>query len=217
MWNGTFDDWDLALEVAKIPDAVWNEGPEAVAAEIETIRSRRATSERAITAGAVAEVRQRVAINRDAIALSVASLLEQLTKFWEHVRGINHLDVELRREILDFIDLLSGRLEVLLHQLPEGNELISDAKAKALIHWYREFQPLVRTKMAAYIAPANIAEASVPAAVILGCTAIGTLVGGPVGGAAGAVVGNLITNQIKPGKAAEELMNRAQPGEDAAG
>ena len=40
MWEGTFDDWDLATEVAKIPDDVWQEGAEAVAEEIERRRTR---------------------------------------------------------------------------------------------------------------------------------------------------------------------------------
>lgn len=39
MWDGTFDDWDLAVEVAKIPDEVWNEGPEAVASQIQAIEA----------------------------------------------------------------------------------------------------------------------------------------------------------------------------------
>ena len=42
MWEGRFTDWDLAIEVAKIPNDVWGEGPEAVAAEIAKIKARRA-------------------------------------------------------------------------------------------------------------------------------------------------------------------------------
>ena len=41
MWEGRFNDWDLAIEVAKIPDAIWEEGAEAVAVEIEQIKARR--------------------------------------------------------------------------------------------------------------------------------------------------------------------------------
>ena len=42
MWEGRFTDWDLAIEVAKIPNDVWEKGAEAVAAAIDTIRARRA-------------------------------------------------------------------------------------------------------------------------------------------------------------------------------
>lgn len=41
MWEGRFTDWDLAIEVAKIPDDVWSQGAEAVAVEIETVRAAR--------------------------------------------------------------------------------------------------------------------------------------------------------------------------------
>ncbi|WP_223422289.1 hypothetical protein, partial [Tateyamaria pelophila] len=40
MWEGTFTDWDLAIEVAKIPDAVWDAGLSAVAARISIIESK---------------------------------------------------------------------------------------------------------------------------------------------------------------------------------
>lgn len=41
MWEGRFTDWDLAIEVAKIPDGIWNEGAKAVAVEIDKIRASR--------------------------------------------------------------------------------------------------------------------------------------------------------------------------------
>lgn len=40
MWEGRFTDWDLAIEVAKIPDDVWERGAEAVAAEIAEISDK---------------------------------------------------------------------------------------------------------------------------------------------------------------------------------
>lgn len=40
MWEGTFDDWDLAIEVATIPDAAWEEGLSAVAEAIREIEAR---------------------------------------------------------------------------------------------------------------------------------------------------------------------------------
>jgi len=44
MWNGTFDEWDLTFEVIKIDEAVWEEGIEAVATEIEKIEARLRTA-----------------------------------------------------------------------------------------------------------------------------------------------------------------------------
>ena len=40
MWEGKWTDWDLAIEVAKIDDGIWEGGLEAVAAEINRIRRR---------------------------------------------------------------------------------------------------------------------------------------------------------------------------------
>ena len=49
MWEGRFTDWDLAIEVAKIPDAVWKQGAEAVAAAIREIEARSAAGLKDIT------------------------------------------------------------------------------------------------------------------------------------------------------------------------
>lgn len=44
MWEGRFDSWDFATEVAKIPDEVWDEGPEAVTSAIRLIERQIKTS-----------------------------------------------------------------------------------------------------------------------------------------------------------------------------
>ena len=44
MWEGRFTDWNLAIEVSKIPDDVWEEGAEAVAIEIRAIERRLKTA-----------------------------------------------------------------------------------------------------------------------------------------------------------------------------
>ena len=41
MWNGTFEDWDLAHEVARIDDAIWGQGLGKVAEAIKDIEKRR--------------------------------------------------------------------------------------------------------------------------------------------------------------------------------
>jgi hypothetical protein len=49
MWEGRFTDWDLAIEVAKIPDDVWEQGAEAVAAAIREIKARLGVASKDIT------------------------------------------------------------------------------------------------------------------------------------------------------------------------
>jgi len=44
MWNGTFEDWDLATEVALIPDADWEKGAEHIAALINDIERKLKTA-----------------------------------------------------------------------------------------------------------------------------------------------------------------------------
>lgn len=39
MWDGNFDNWELAFEVTEIPDQIWKEGADAVAHEIENLRA----------------------------------------------------------------------------------------------------------------------------------------------------------------------------------
>jgi len=101
---------------------------------------------------------------------------------------------------------MSRHLQTLLSALPLKPDPIDDETANGLVQWYRDFKPLVTTRAKAYASPDNVAEATVPTSIILGCTALGTLVGGPPGAGIGALVGGLITSQVKPGKAAEEIL-----------
>ena len=206
--------WEFQRRVALIPDEDWEQGPEHIAEKIEKIREDYAKEQASKTASEDPRpasesekqiVKEKVSANREALALSIASLVEQFTEFRERVRGLNHLEPDFKTELLEFIDNLSSKLETLLHDLPTAQEEISDEKANRLVLWLREFRPLVTKNSAKYIAPENVAEATVPTAIILGCTSVGTMVGGPAGAGVGALVGSLITGQIKPAKAAAEL------------
>lgn len=53
MWEGTFRDWDLATEVAKIPEDVWEEGPEEVALAIRNLEAQRLIEVAGINEGLV--------------------------------------------------------------------------------------------------------------------------------------------------------------------
>ena len=98
MWDGTFTDWDLAYEVIKIEDAVWKAGADAVALEIDDLRElfeNDAPSETGLQTDEAmtsftnpeetARIAQMVHANKDTIALTVASLLEQIATF--HKQG----------------------------------------------------------------------------------------------------------------------------------
>ncbi len=208
MWRGNFIDWKFAAQVAQISDDVWKTGAAEVARAISEIKlsQRNEDAHLPIPPEQIASVRRRIDMNRDAIALSVAGLLEDLAAFRERVRCLNHIDPDFRDELLNFIDELSAKLETLLEALPTGDNSISDAKAVALMHWYRQFQPLVQSQMKAYVSPENVSEAIVPTGIILGCGAVGALVAGPAGAGVGLVAGGLISRQIKPGQAADDLI-----------
>lgn len=45
MWQGRFDNWNLAFEVIKIDDQIWEAGAEAVATEIERIKAEHFTTQ----------------------------------------------------------------------------------------------------------------------------------------------------------------------------
>ena len=211
-------DWDLQREVALIPDEDWKKGAEHIARLIEEIRARfGAQSARPYqpTPQERENVTARVSMNREALALSIAGVLEQIAAFREQVRGINDLEPDYREDLLAFLDKLKDRLDALMGQLPGEGEEISEDKANGLVRWWREFTPLVGKEARAYVAPGNIAKATVPSGIILSCAGIGSMVGGPFGAGAGAFIGKLITGQVKPGKAVDDFMSSQDSPPDA--
>ena len=217
MWDGTFTDWDLAIEVAKIPDEVW-EGEDALAKVAEAIRGieARSASEPSVSAAPptlnqISVVLNRLRLNRDAIAASTAGLLEQLAEFRERIRGRNDIDPVFRDEILDFIDEFSQQLGTLLTELPMPGMEPDEKLATRVAIWMQGYLGVVRTKLVQYSSFENIGEASVPTAIVLVATGIGGMLGQPL---AGAAVGGLIANQMKPGQAAKELLKPQNPDTD---
>lgn len=219
--NGKPMDWELQRRVALIPDEDWEKGPEHIARVIEDIRrdfeaEREATAvpkpeEKPVPAAQAEAMAKRLANNRDAIALTAASVLEQIAEFRERVRGNNQLEPEFREKLLDFLDDLSAQLNALLELLPEDRKAPDEAAGEKGVRWLREFKASFFKEGAAYASPENVAKATIPTGIILGCTGIGSLLGFP---GAGGIVGALITSQIKPGKAAEELMKPRTPDAD---
>ncbi|XDA97670.1 hypothetical protein AB1M95_16375 [Sulfitobacter sp. LCG007] len=211
--------WDLTFRIAsEVTEAQWDAGPEAVAEAIEDIRE---TFERAEEAEAAttpppteaekASVAEKVSANREALALTIAGLLERLSEFRERLRGANDVDPDTRDELLEFIDTLSSKLAALLSSLPVPGTEIDDDTAGRIALWWREYKALLGQKAVKYVSPDNVSEATIPAAIVLGCTAVGAMVGGTGGGAIGVVVGGLITGQISTAKAASDLWRSGSP------
>jgi len=210
--DGKLLDWELQRRVALIDNAIWNAGPEAVAEEIERIRAESPNASlRPVSPQEKSSIVQHVEMNRDALAVSTAGLLDQLGSFKEHVRGINHLEAGFREELLTFVEELSIKLNELLTQLPSPGQIVSNEKANLLALWLRDYKCLARDKLRQYASPQSVADATVPTSIVLAATGIGAMMGAPL---AGSVVGGLIANQMGPGQAAKELLKpRKSEGE----
>lgn len=210
MFRGAPLDWRLQEQVALIPEETWEAGPDAVAEAIAEIE-RRWQAEQAkiepqhskVSQAEVSIVSQRVAANRDALAVSLSGLLEQLDVFRERLRSMNTLEPEVRAEVLEFVDRFRAQLEALLHDLPLPGEDIPEEQANRLVLWLRSYQGVVKTKLSQYSTPENVGEATVPSGIILFATGIGAMLGAPL---AGVAVGGLIVGQLKPGDAAKALL-----------
>ncbi|MEP0154462.1 hypothetical protein [Pseudophaeobacter sp.] len=220
MLTGAPMDWDLQQPMALIKDEIWKAGPEDVAKEIERIRKtfnpkdhkeKNQPNKDPVTAGAAETMAKRLQMNRDAISLTSASLLEQIAEFREKVRGNNYLDADFRDQLLSFLDQLTADFHSLIGTLPASTKTPDTKAGENAVRWLRDFKAHFFKEAVAYTAPENVATATIPTGIILGCTAVGSLVGMPV---AGTVVGGLLTGQLKPGKAADELLQPKSTGND---
>ncbi len=213
-------DWELQRRVALIPDADWEKGPAHIAEKIEEIRreydaeksavATRAEVDKPIQPAAAKAMAKRLAANRDAIALITAGLLAQIAEFREKVRGENHLDPDLRERLLAFLDGLTGQLEELLALLPRNAENANEETGENGVRWLRAFKVALLKNARDYVGAENVASATIPTGIILGCTGLGSLLGMPV---AGTVVGGLLTGQLKPGKAVDDLLKPTKGGD----
>ncbi len=218
MFEGQPIDWELQKKVALIPNDEWEKGPDHIAEKIEEIRELLEAEDRASSApteiempvppAAAQALARRLASNRDAIALITAGLLEQIAEFRENVRGDNRLNPEFREQLLAFLDDLTGKVQDLLGLLPSDATDIDARTGEKGVRWLRAFKAALLEDARKYASYENVAGAAVPTGIILGCTGLGALLGMPV---AGTIVGGLLTGQLKPGKAADDLLKRTKP------
>jgi hypothetical protein len=162
--------------------------------------SHRQASRQAVQAGLFS--------NRPAVILITASVLEQVSAFRESVRGNNHLaskEPEIRASLLSFLDALSTDLDRLLAIIPPDEIAPTMEAAEEAASWLDRFGNRFRDNLEKYVHPDNVADATLPLGIILGCGAIGALLGGPIGFGAGSVVGNYLTNNLKPGAVVDKI------------
>nr|WP_245218147.1 hypothetical protein [Ruegeria sp. HKCCE3926] len=212
MLNGNPLDWELQRRVALIDNSIWLQGPEAIATETSRIELPQqivgsSLDQTASQVSRSSTLVSSIRANRDAIAVSAVSLIEQIEYFRERVRGLNTLEPRLREEVVEFADYLESTLSELVNALPITEDELNEDSAGRIALWLRNYKDVLFIKLAHYSSPENVAEATVPTSIVLGSTAIGAMLGLPL---VGATVGGLITNQLKPAQAAKELLKRTE-------
>ncbi|MCE8417630.1 pentapeptide repeat-containing protein [Rhodovulum sulfidophilum] len=160
-------------------------------------------------------VRRKLYQNCTAIPLSAASLLIAISEYRFSVYSNNQLAAShpsFREGLLAFLDTLANSVGELLEILPSANERPDRAQAENVASWLDRFIAQWRNGED-YFAPENLADASKPVSVVLGCGTLGALLGLPFGGpigattgfGAGSVFGQMVTKHLKPGAAADKV------------
>ena len=217
--DGRLQNWEMLEEIALIDPEDWDKGAEHVNGLVAGIQARYAvkkksnvgaTSKLPVSRVEADRMAARVELNRDSLVLTIVGVVGQVAEYREQIRGNNHLEVDVRNDLLGFLDNLSEQLSELLSNLPKAGETINQESSEEYVRWLTKFGSFLRSKALTYMDPENVAGAVIPTGIIMGSMGIGAMLGQPV---AGAVVGGLITNQMKPGKAAEAILKPDVEGE----
>lgn len=120
------------------------------------------------------------------------------------MRGLNHLELEVRKGLLLWLDDMSASLDELMSILPEDVDATNDKDAMNAQTWLEQAKPLMFAKFRDYVSPENVIEAAIPTSIVLGSAVIGRMLGMPV---MSALVGGLLTRTTKPSKAVDDILN----------
>ena len=91
------------------------------------------------------------------------------------MRGLNHLELEVRKGLLLWLDDMSASLDELMSILPEDVDATNDKDAMNAQTWLEQAKPLMFAKFRDYVSPENVIEAAIPTSIVLGSAVIGTM------------------------------------------
>lgn len=150
-----------------------------------------------------------------ALIFSSASLLDSILVYREKIRGDNHLGSnhpEHKEELLEFLDWLSAAVEELVLQAPITANLQTLETEPTVVSWRVQYWQNAKAEFAKYTSAESVAKTTVPAAIVLGASAIGLLIGGgAVGAGAGALIGNSIVGHAKPKEFTDKIESALEP------
>jgi len=210
--RGEFLEQKVHRKIIFIPEKCWESGPESVAHEIKAIsplqdnvNSINTTVGNDKEGGKVETVAlvDRVVKNRVSIFYASKLIINLIENLREQIRGDNKISSDERVAALKTLD----KLYELSREAQEMSEVSSDVpmENEDVQSWTKRFKSAIEESMSTILDPKNVANATVPTGLILGCGALGALIGGPIGFGAGSMLGHLITGQIKPGAAAKTI------------
>jgi len=182
-------------------------GPETVITPDSVFSSGRTQPTRgeAVAEPSAGVIRARLRVNRKAVILNGASVLEQIAEHRETVRGNNHLDPEMRDELLGFLDRLSESLKGIVESVPEEGADPTEEEVAETASWFSRFKEACSADLSERFAPETLGKAAVPLGIILGCGAVGAALSGGIGFGAGSLFGKLLTGHLKPDAAADKV------------
>lgn len=237
----------LLIELAQKPNKFWDREPEVVNAEIagwveeenklekwmgeesdigepKKVEEAEAdlSSRTNYSKSEISAVISAVKTNKESIALSSASALLLISDYREKVRGDNQLESDFRLGLLDFLDTLTDDFEKLSELISKLVSEPTDENAKSTLNWLDIFKSRFNANCKLYIAPENVADATLPTGIILTCASISGLVGGAIGGplvgisgfGVGTFLGKVITGFIKPSKIFDKINESLENDDD---
>ena len=149
-------------------------------------------------------------IQREAILLSSASLIEQVIGFRETVRQNNSFratNPDKHDKVVGFLNDLVGLLEGLPAAVPDDHMNLDENSEVRAKSWSDRFLSSAVPGFQKYLAPEALGEIAPPAAIILGFGGFGALItlGSPIGFGIGSVAGKWLTGEMKSSSAANEI------------